>query len=131
MPQFTSQFSHFSPILHGLVVSCILLTASTASFLAGPLSNALSRTRTAALGGAIFALGAALQAGASSLAMLIVGRCIAGIGEGFFFSAVTVYVAEISPAKLRGRLSGCTQLFVTIGVAAGSHFPFLSVSHGS
>lgn len=51
--------------------------------------------------------------------MLLIGRYIAEVGEGFFFSVVTVYVAEISPAALRGRLSGCIQLLVIIGIAAG------------
>lgn len=120
MPQFEAVFHPISPTLHGLIVSSILLTAAVASFAAGPLSNSLSRTRTAALGGGIFALGSALQAGASTLPMLLIGRCIAGVGEGFFFSVVTIYVTEISPAKLRGRLSGCMQLLVTMGVAAGS-----------
>ena len=120
MPQFVEVFKPISPTLHGLIVSSILLTASTASFLAGPLSNRISRTYTMALGGTIFCIGSALQGAAMALPMLLTGRLIAGVGEGFFFSAVTIYVTEISPPKLRGRLSSCMQLLVTVGVAAGT-----------
>lgn len=54
--------------------------------------------------------------------MLFVGRCIAGLGEGLFLSTVTVYILEIAPTNVRGRLSCLVQLAVTLGVAAGEAF---------
>ncbi|KAI0038752.1 MFS general substrate transporter, partial [Auriscalpium vulgare] len=119
MPAFVLQFHLHSPVLQGLVVSIILLTASLASLFAGVLSDRISRTRTFAIGGAVFSIGSVLCASASSLPLLIFGRCIAGIGEGLFQSTVTVYILEIAPTQYRGRLSCTTQLYVTIGLAAG------------
>lgn len=44
--------------------------------------RALGRRRTMTIGGALFIIGAALQAGAMHLAMLIVGRVMLGFGVG-------------------------------------------------
>lgn len=119
MSQFEDKFNSISAILQGLIVSTILLTASLSSIAAGPLSDRISRTRTFALGGLVFGLGSILSSAAANLPMLLVGRCVTGLGEGLFMSTITVYVLEIAPASLRGRLSCLTQLFVTIGVASG------------
>jgi MFS family permease len=122
MEQFTNDFSISSPTIQGLLVSSILITASLSSVAAGPLCDRFSRAHTFAFGGAVFSLGSVLAAAASSLAMLFVGRLIAGVGEGLFMSTVTVYVLEIAPTNVRGRLSCISQLFVTIGLACGTPF---------
>ena len=119
MPQFQRAFAPISPTLHGLIVSSILITGSSFSFLAGPISDHISRTYTFALGGAIFAAGSALAASAHSLTQLFIGRCVAGAGEGLFLSTITVYTCEIAPTAIRGTLACFTQLFVTIGIASG------------
>ncbi|KAI0072032.1 hypothetical protein K474DRAFT_1629677 [Panus rudis PR-1116 ss-1] len=124
MPQFLSQFADnaqgtISPTVQGLLVSCILLTASLASVISGPISDRISRTRTIALGAVVFAAGSAIACSASTLVQMFVGRCLAGVGEGLFMSAVTVYAIEIAPASSRGRLGSVVQLLITIGIASG------------
>jgi MFS family permease len=119
MPQFKNAFDPISPTLQGLIVSAILITASLASLVAGPLSDKISRTRTFALGGLIFAIGSVIECASFALPMLIVGRCIAGVGEGLFLSTIIVYVCEIAPTAIRGSLSCTVQLYITIGIAAG------------
>ena len=122
MPQFVSQFSKtgtLSTTAQGLIVSTILITASMASLVSGPLSDRISRTRTISLGGLIFAAGSTVSCAANALPMLFVGRLIAGIGEGLFLSAVTVYAVEIAPASARGRLGSVVQLLITMGIASG------------
>lgn len=91
MPQFESQFGKLSPSLQGALVSCILLTAAVVSFISGPISDRISRTHTITLGGLVYALGAVIGCSSRSLPQLFVGRCICGIGEGFFISSITVY----------------------------------------
>ncbi len=90
MPSFTDTFGELSSFLHGLVVSSILLPATFASIFAGALSDSLDRTRAVAIGALVFAIGAALEASASNLGMLIAGRCVVGIGEGLFLSTLVV-----------------------------------------
>lgn len=119
MDQFTSYFGSFSSTVHGLLVSSILIPASLMSFFAGSIADKLGRVLAVSIGGIIFSLGTALEAAAQDLAMLFVGRCITGIGEGLFLSTMTVYVIEIAPAKERGVLASVQQMMVTMGICAG------------
>lgn len=119
MASYTDAFGHFSSTIHGVIVSSILIPAAIASFLAGHLADKLGRPQSVMFGAIINAFGAALEAGANSLGMFIGGRVIAGIGEGFFLSTVTVYTCEIAPAKYRGPLASLSQMFTTIGLCAG------------
>lgn len=61
------------------------------------------------------ALGCALQAGAVSMAMLIVGRFVAGVAVGMLTSTIPMYAGEISEPKYRGVLSGLLQWFLSWG----------------
>jgi MFS family permease len=90
MPVFVVYFGELSSTMHGMVVSTVLLSATFASLFAGSLSDTMGRTRAVSIGSAVFALGAALEAGASNLGMLITGRFIVGIGEGLFLSTLVV-----------------------------------------
>ncbi|KAG8734505.1 hypothetical protein FRC12_018500 [Ceratobasidium sp. 428] len=104
------------------------MSASLSSFASGWLSDKYSRKYTIMIGAYIFALGSTLEAGSTSLPMLIVGRLIVGVGEGLFLSAIGVYLVEISPPDVRGRISCMLQLFVTIGITAGYFVCYGSLS---
>ncbi|KAJ7098624.1 general substrate transporter [Mycena belliarum] len=120
MPQFERQFGAISATVQGLLVSCIIATAALSSMGSGALSDRISRTYTISLGAFVYSVGCAIACSARALPQLFVGRCIAGFGEGVFISSITVYIMEISPASKRGRTMTTTQLFNTLGVAAGA-----------
>jgi sugar porter (SP) family MFS transporter len=119
MPTFLDSFGPLSSTIHGILVSSILIPASLTSFFAGNVADYLGRINTCSIGGLVFAAGTALEAGAQNLAMLFVGRCITGVGEGLFLSTLVVYVCEIAPARQRGVLASVQQLLVTMGIAVG------------
>ena len=100
MPSFEAAFGKLPSALHGIVVSCILLAAAVASLFAGALSDRFGRPRAIAIGCLGFAIGAAIEAGASSLGMFMTGRCVVGVGEGLFLSTVVVYTILSSIGKL-------------------------------
>ena len=89
MENYVSTFGHPSSAVHGIIVSCILLSASLSSFFAGKPADALGRPQALALGAAMFAIGAAIEAGAVNIAMFAVGRVIEGLGEGLYFGTQT------------------------------------------
>lgn len=90
MDQFANSLGHFSSTVHGLIVSAILIPAAASSFFAGHLADKIGRPRSIAIGGIIFALGCGIESGSVHIAMLIIGRIITGLGEGFFLSTVVV-----------------------------------------
>lgn len=60
-------------------------------------------------------VGAALQAGAINVAMMIAGRFLAGLACGMILSVVPVYIAEVSPPKDRGFIVGLQGMMISIG----------------
>lgn len=127
MPGFADSFGTFSPTVHGLVVSSILLPAAFTSFFAGHLADHVGRLNAIMTGATIFGVGAALEAGAVSLGMFIPGRALAGIGEGFFLSTVVVYICEICPPERRGPVASLVQLLTTLGIPVGYFICYGSV----
>ncbi|KAK9235865.1 general substrate transporter [Lipomyces kononenkoae] len=98
------------------------ITASMAggSFLgslcAGFVSDKLGRKHTIQLGAIIWMIGAAIQCSVQNVAQLVCGRVVAGLAIGICSSQVPVYIAELSPKKIRGRLVGLFQWAVTWGI---------------
>ncbi|PYI00271.1 hypothetical protein BO78DRAFT_412411 [Aspergillus sclerotiicarbonarius CBS 121057] len=119
MDQFTHKFGSFSSIVHGLVVSSILIPAAFSSFFGGKLADWVGRPRGISIGALIFGIGAAIEAGAVHLAMFIVGRVVEGLGEGLYLGTLVVYICEISPPKQRGPLTTGPQLLITMGLVVG------------
>ncbi|KAK3318128.1 general substrate transporter [Apodospora peruviana] len=119
MDDFKGYVGNPSPTVHGLIVSSILIPAAISSFFAGRLADALGRSRSIAIGSAIFAAGAALEAASVHIAMFIFGRVVEGVGEGLYLGTLIVYICEISPPRDRGTLTTAPQLLTTLGLMTG------------
>ncbi|KAF2014250.1 general substrate transporter [Aaosphaeria arxii CBS 175.79] len=76
------------------------------------------RRNTIFAGALISTLGCAIQAGAVSIAMLVIGRFIAGVAVGMLTSTVPLYASELSEAKYRGMLAGLLQWMLSWGFFA-------------
>jgi sugar porter (SP) family MFS transporter len=124
MSTFVQSFGNMSPTKHGAIVSTILIPAATSSLFAGNIADSYGRSTTIIAGGAIFGIGATLEAAAPKLAVFIFGRVIKGLGEGLFLATVTTYICEISPTRRRGPIAALAQFAVTIGVALGYFISF-------
>lgn len=73
----------------------------------------------------IFVLvGAALQTSAFTIAHLIVGRVITGLGTGIKTSTVLMYQSEMRHPRVRGRLVSTEVLFVGVGIVIAYWFDF-------
>lgn len=90
MPSFIETMGVLTPSIHGIIISSVLLSTTISSLFAGSISDSLGRTRIIAVGALIFAIGAALEAGAVGLGMFITGRLIVGLGQGLFISVLVV-----------------------------------------
>lgn len=92
MPFFQQDIGVLAPTMRGFTVSFIMLTAAMPSLFAGHLADRFGRVRIVMAGAIVFALGAALEAGSTALAMLLVGRALAGFGEGLYLGNLNVCV---------------------------------------
>lgn len=119
MSQFEATIGALSPTLVGFTVSLIMLAGAVPSVFAGWLADHHGRLKTILLGSMLFCVGALLQGTAYGLPQFLLGRTVAGLGEGVFLSNVSVYISEISPTKSRGVLSGLPQFMCTAGICIG------------
>ncbi|WP_424851294.1 sugar porter family MFS transporter [Streptomyces sp. SAI-129] len=98
-----------------IVVSVILLGAMVGALLAGRLAVRHGRRRVVIAVAAVFALGAAAAAAAPGTGSLVAARFVLGLAVGGASNMVPVYIAEVAPARIRGRLMVLFQLMVACG----------------
>jgi MFS family permease len=89
-----------------------LVGALCSSFLA----DRLSRKVAIQIGALIWCFGAILQAASNGVALLCVGRVIAGVAIGICSAIVPVYQSEIAPKEIRGRVVSLQQWAITWGI---------------
>jgi MFS transporter, SP family, galactose:H+ symporter len=107
-----------SPDVEEFVVSVVLLGATIGAAVGGPLADRYGRRTTLILTAIIFFLGALGSALAPTVATLIGGRVLAGIGVGTVSVTATLYISEVSPADIRGRLVSLFILIAAFGFLA-------------
>ncbi len=102
----------------GMITSSVMLGAIIGGALAGTLSDRLGRRKMILLSALIFVVGSLLSAASpdGGTTFLIVSRIILGLAVGAASALVPAYMSEMSPAKLRGRLSGINQVMIVSGM---------------
>lgn len=80
----------------------------------------------------LFTIGAVLQAASYTIAQMAVGRLIVGFGVGSAAMVVPMYIAEIAPTRVRGRMIGLNNMSITGGqvISYGIGAAFAHVTHG-
>ncbi len=105
------------PTQQEIATSSVLVVAIIGALVAGRINDALGRKKTLLILAAVFTVGALLTAFAPNFAIFIICRIIVGLGIGAAASVVPVYISEIAPSHLRGRLVTFNQLAITLGIA--------------
>jgi len=105
-----------SAALTGFAVSIALLGSALGAWYAGRLADRFGRVRTMQIAAILLAAGAVGAGLAGSVAWLMAWRVIAGIGVGMASVVAPAYIAEISPASIRGRLGSMQQLAIVLGI---------------
>ena len=102
----------------GLAVSCLGWGALGGNALAGFLSDAFGRKKILMLTAVLFTVSALQSATTTNFSVFVLSRVLGGIAVGGAILIAPVYIAEISPAKLRGSLVSFNQLMIVIGISA-------------
>jgi MFS transporter, SP family, galactose:H+ symporter len=107
---------HLGPGEQGLVVSAVTFGALFGALIGGTTSDAIGRRRTNIAAGLSFVAGSILSAIAPNVDALIASRVIIGVAIGLTSVAAPMYIAELSPARNRGKLVSLFQLAITMGI---------------
>ncbi len=115
LPIVKQQFG-FSPAQEGWFVSSALIGSIVGVAFSGELSDRFGRKKMLALSAFLFffsALGCTLF---PDTFWIISSRMLGGVGIGVASIIVPLYISEVAPAQIRGRLVTCYQLAVTVGI---------------
>ncbi|WEG10755.1 sugar porter family MFS transporter [Pullulanibacillus sp. KACC 23026] len=102
--------------LLGFVSACIPLGAMAGVIIAGITSDKFGRKPILLAAGLLFVISSLGCAFTQTVAILILARIIGGLGVGVASLLVPLYISEISPARIRGRLVGTNQLGIASGI---------------
>lgn len=115
---FYEQFFNIagSPALQGWAMSSALIGCLFGAIISGALSDRLGRKRLLLFAAFLFIF-SALGTGASRVYdWFIFYRILGGVGIGLASNLSPMYIAEISPAAVRGKFVSLNQLTIVIGI---------------
>ncbi|HRO29620.1 sugar porter family MFS transporter [Citricoccus sp.] len=104
------------PGLTGFVVSSALIGCALGAWFAGPVANRFGRVRVMLLAAVLFLVSALGSGLAFDVWSLIIWRVVGGLGVGAASVIAPAYIAEVSPAGVRGRLGSLQQLAIVTGI---------------
>lgn len=101
----------------GWAVASLTLTSTLAMMLAGPISDRIGRKQTLKWAAVLYAVSAISSALAPTFLTLVIARMIGGFGVGASLILAPLYIAEIAPKEMRGRLVSFNQLNIVVGIS--------------
>jgi SP family sugar:H+ symporter-like MFS transporter len=117
----------------GFAVASALLGAAAGALTAGKFADRFGRLFTMKVAAVLFFASALVTGFAPNLAILVIGRIIGGVGVGVASVIAPAYIAEVAPARIRGRLGSLQQLAIVSGIFLSLlvDFAFASAAGGS
>ncbi len=100
----------------GIAVSLALLGSAIGAFAAGPIADHIGRTKSMLIASVMFFLSAIGSGAPFGIWDFIAWRTLGGIAVGIASVIAPAYIAEVSPASLRGRLGSLQQLAIVVGI---------------
>jgi len=113
------------PYLQGWAMSSALIGCLFGAVSSGFLSDRYGRKLPLIGAAALFTISAIGTGAVSNFTPFIIYRLIGGLGIGLASAISPMYIAEISPASIRGRLVSVNQLTIVIGILLAQIVNFL------
>lgn len=120
-----------SPFWHGFTISSALIGTVIGALITGEPADKYGRKPVLYIIASLYVLTAVGSALAGSITWFIFFRFLGGIGVGASSVVAPTYIAEISPAKIRGRMTAMFQFNVIFGILIAFISNFLLRDYGS
>ena len=114
----------------GWAVASLTLTSTMAMMMAGPISDRFGRRPVLKVAALLFTVSAVASAVAPDYITLVAARMLGGFGVGAALIIAPMYIAEIAPPAVRGRMVSFNQLNIVIGISAAYFSNYLILSLG-
>ncbi|KAK4710222.1 hypothetical protein R3W88_004735 [Solanum pinnatisectum] len=116
---FVKKEFHISDVKTEVLAGILNLCALIGSLSAGRTSDYVGRRYTIVIASILFFLGSVVMGYGPNYTILLLGRCIAGVGVGFALMIAPVYSAEVSSPSTRGFLSSLPEIGISTGILLG------------
>ncbi|KAF5689914.1 myo-inositol transporter [Fusarium circinatum] len=115
-----------------LITALCAAGAFIGAIIAGITADKYGRKPAIWFASVLFTIGAVVQAASYTLVQMCVGRVLVGLGVGSASMIIPLYIAEIAPAKYRGRMISIDMVFLATGSLLAYAFDaaFYKVPHG-
>ncbi len=122
---------NLSDFMKGWSSGCVLIGCALGVLLVGPVSDRYGRKLSLFLAAVMFVISAIGTTVPPDIITFIVFRFVGGIGIGIASITTPMYIAELAPAHLRGRLVAVNQIAIAGGIATTAFVNyFIAHSHG-
>ena len=125
----TARFN-LSDIMKGWASGCVLAGCAAGVLLVGTISDRFGRRLAMFLAAMMFLVSAIGTAVPNGIWTFIVFRIIGGIGIGIASISTPMYIAEITPANIRGRMVAVNQIAIVGGIALTSFINYFIAGRG-
>ena len=115
-PFFQRYFELTSETQIGWANSCALIGCLVGSLMAGAMSDKFGRKRLLILAALLFAVTSLGNALASNFTIFIAWLILGGVGIGLASGLSPMYISEVAPAQMRGKLVSINQLTIVVGI---------------
>jgi len=117
--------------LYGWACSCALVGCILGAAIAGVMGDFWGRRKSLMICAFLFAISAVGSALPQTVTQFVIFRIIGGIGVGAASMLSPMYIAEVAPARLRGRLVSLNQLAIVIGILLAFFVNYFIQSYGN
>ena len=102
----------------GFTVGSLLIGCAAGAFFAGRLADLMGRRNVMLIAAALFVVGALIQGLTSVHALFVAARFAGGMAVGAASVLSPLYISEVAPANIRGRLTTVQQVMIITGLTA-------------
>lgn len=128
-PFFQRYFQLTSENQIGWANSCALIGCLAGALVAGAVSDRFGRKRLLILAALLFAITSLGNGLANSFEIFIAWRMLGGVAIGLASNLSPMYIAEVAPAQIRGKLVAINQLTIVIGILLAQYLNWFLVRH--
>ena len=105
-----------SPLMQSVAMTTALIGCLAGAMVAGALADRYGRKPLLVLSAVLFTVSAVATGAFSDFVMFNMARFIGGIGIGVASALAPMYIAEVSPAEIRGRMVSLNQMTIVLGI---------------
>ncbi|MEO5706203.1 MAG: sugar porter family MFS transporter [Alteraurantiacibacter sp.] len=102
----------------GFTVGSLLIGCAVGAFAAGRLADAVGRRSVMIVAALLFVIGALVQGTTDSHTLFVIARFAGGMAVGAASVLSPLYISEVAPANIRGRLTTVQQVMIITGLTA-------------